>query len=340
MILTLISQGGRAEESLPTLEATPDKAALQERIKAVGQRVGQLPPGQVVIGRIVLEGNDNPEFVMSQMLILRGGYFATAVKDLSQPLTLRMHQYAPLDVKLDAKAGDIIDLGTVKMRRLVPADLVPVEGKVVLEGSDNPSQVTVTLTVSQGAVNTPTNGTEPRPRWPDAIVLRVDGSGQFQAESLSPIKYFCRMTALGYVTKEFEIELIPRDRNELGTFRLEKPRRVAMEFIVSKEGPFEPGLSRKTTVSAGTRWKALPDIYGWDLEFVQRNGKVYFKHAYGPCSIEDLGEGKLEEFLDIGDVPGQGFPEQLAVEDGHVYLVNQGHWKRKILLKAILKPPE
>jgi hypothetical protein len=67
-----------------------------------------------------------------------------------------------------------------------------------------------------------------------------------------------------------------------------------------------------------------------DLLFPQNNGKISFQAVYNPCSIADLGPGKLEDFLRV-DPPSAKFtdPRNVVPQSGHVYLLDQkalNHW--------------
>ncbi|MHC4657245.1 MAG: hypothetical protein ACYS91_19840, partial [Planctomycetota bacterium] len=91
-------------------------------------------------------------------------------------------------------------------------------------------------------------------------------------------------------------------------------------------------------IPAGTRWKAVDDIYGWDLEFKQDKGSILISYSYAPCYIWDLGSGEIEEYAD-GDESGLG--QRLLRADPasnkHVYLVHQECWKRWVLFKIFIE---
>ena len=91
-------------------------------------------------------------------------------------------------------------------------------------------------------------------------------------------------------------------------------------------------------IPAGTRWKATYDIYGWDLEFTQEEGSVSMRYSYAPCSLWDLGDGEIGQYVDIDiDVLGQELRRKPHVDNGHVYLMHQQHWKRWVLFKVFVK---
>ena len=79
--------------------------ALLQKIERDKQEVRTYKVGHVVVGRIHLEGTDDPEFIRSQMMIFEDGFFSDAVRDpaSTQPkvaITLRRdeHSGAPCHV--------------------------------------------------------------------------------------------------------------------------------------------------------------------------------------------------------------------------------------------------
>jgi hypothetical protein len=93
-------------------------------------------------------------------------------------------------------------------------------------------------------------------------------------------------------------------------------------------------------LAGGDRWKATPDISGWDLTFKQENGKILFEYFYAPCFIADLGNTDMQKFLSIDKATAKEDPRNMEVKDGHVYLLNSQTWKRHILFKIQIQQPE
>lgn len=61
---------------------------------------------------------------------------------------------------------------------------------------------------------------------------------------------------------------------------------------------------------------------GWDLEFVQTAGTVKFNYFYGPCTLADLGEGQLIDFVNTDFSTAKLDPRRVPFTSGHVYLLN------------------
>ena len=272
------------------------------------------------------------------MQILKDGYFAGATKDLFRPVGFRMHGYAPFDLRLEGRSGEVIDVGTIHMKALPKEELLTLRGKVTLAGQDNADGASVSLSVKNGPVNTPSNGTSPRPHWPAPITPEIAGSGAFVAEGFSPIEYYCTVQAPGFVEKSFSVTLESGKDLDLGEVRLERPVEITLTYLVADKPPFDPSQKHKTVLSGGDRWKVTPDIYGWDLEFKQENGDVLFNYSYSPCYLMDLGEGSFEGVLQrAAQENPQNQPRKQKVRSGHFYLMNQAHWKRWVLFEVDIK---
>lgn len=324
---------------------TPINAELRERIAKAKQKASRSKDGHVIIGRVVVEEGDDPALVKSQMEILNDGFFAGATGDPFRPVGFRMHGYAPFDLELDPKKqkvtdGNVMDVGVIQMKRLKEADFVHLKGLLTLEESGDPKTAKISMSVGNGPVNTPSNGTEGRRRWAKSTNVLVNDMGLFEQGGFSPIKYYCSISAPGYVRHGFYVDFSNKEDTFLGRIKLEKPRRATLEYIVSKDEDFDVDATKKTVQSGGERWKVTPDIYGWDVEFIQKRGKLSFTYSYGPCFMADLGEGELEDFLDIDHNAATQRPRGMEVHDGHVYLMLQKHWKRNVLFKVKLQQTE
>ncbi len=325
-----------ASPSLPTLKEAPCRNALEAKIARAQQVVGNFRTGHVVVGRVMLDGPEDPRYVKAQMEILEGGYFAGEVRSLDAPISFRMHQYAPLDVNLKSFSGEIIDIGTVHMKKLPSRDLADLKGRIELAGTKDASAASVSFTVSSGKANTPHNGTEPRRLWPTPIEAEVHANGAVSASGFSRINYYCTVSAPGYVKQSFPVSFEPDRRTvDLGTIRLERPARIALSYVVADKPPFDLSLMQQTVLSGGDRWNSTSDNYGWDLEFKQKGEDLFFNYSYSPCSMLDLGKGELKDLIKKANVADpKKNPRNQEVMDGHVYVVDQGHFKRWILFKV------
>jgi hypothetical protein len=236
------------------------------------------------------------------------------------------------------KKTDLVDVGTIHMKPLNKDKLADFTAKVELEEGGDHSQASIQLSVRNGPVNTPSGGTEGRPYWPEPIRIEVQGDGLAEASGFSPIDYWCIVKAPDYLDKSFEIKFKEGRTLDLGTITLEKPRQIELVYVVSKEPPFDMNDLKTVKIPAGTRWKAVDNIYGWDLEFKQDKGTILLNYFYAPCYIWDLGSGEIEEYAD-GDESGLGKRLLRAdpASNEHVYLVHQAHWERWILFKIFIE---
>jgi len=335
--IVLVIMGGCA---LNTIEQCPNREILEAKIAKARKAIQKREWGHVIVGRVVLDGDGEVRYVEAQMEILREGYFAGPIRDLSRPVGFRMHQYAPYDLQLERKSmkydkeRGLYDVGTIHMKPLNKGKLGDLKAQVVLEEGGDLSQASILLSVKNGPVNTPSNGTEPRRYWPEPIKIPVQDNGLAQASGFSPINYWCRVKAPDYLEKSFGINFKEGQTLDLGMTTLEKARQIELAYIVSKEPPFDPNGLKTVRIPAGTKWKAVDDIYGWDLEFKQDKGSVLMKYSYAPCYLWDLGDGEIEEYVNMGKSGlGHGLPRDWRASNEHVYLLHQAHWKRWVLFK-------
>ena len=337
--IVLVIMGGCA---LNTIEQCPNREELEAKIARAREKVQRRNTGHVIVGRVVLDGQGNVRDVHAQMEILSEGYFAGPTRDLDRPVGFRMHQYAPYDLQLkdmvkDEKT-DLVDVGTIHMKPLSKDELVGFKAQVELEESGDVSQAKIQLSVRKGPVNTPSNGTEPRRYWPDPIEIPVQEDGLAQADGFSPIDYWCSVTAPGYLKKGFAVKFTPGETLDLETIIMEKPKQIELAYIVSKEPPFNMDNLKTLRIPSGTRWKAVDDIYGWDLEFKQEKGSVLITYSYAPCYLWDLGDGQIDQYANTdGSGLGQKLRNDPPAENEHVYLVHQVMWKRWVLFKISIE---
>jgi hypothetical protein len=339
LLILLVIMGGCYSN---TIKQCPNREQLEAKIAKARKAIQKREWGHVIVGRVVLDGDGEVRYVNSQMEILPEGYFAGPTRDLVRPVGFRMHQYAPYDLQLKGmkkdKKRDLVDVGTIHMKPLNKDKLVDFKAKVALEEDGEPSQASMLLSVRNGPVNTPSNGTEPRRYWPEPIKIPVQGNGLAKASGFSPTNYWCIVKAPDYLEKSFVIEFKEGQTLDLGTITLEKPRQIELAYIVSKEPPFDMNDLKTVKIPAGTRWKAVDDIYGWDLEFKQDKGSILMKYSYAPCYLWDLGSGEIAQYVNV-DKSGliHRLPRDQRANNGHVYLVHQAHWKRWVLFKIFIE---
>jgi hypothetical protein len=337
--IVLVIMGGCDSK---TIEQCPNREELEAKIAKARERVQKRKMGHVIVGRVVLDGTGDVPDVHAQMDILPEGYFAGPTKDLVRPVGFRMHQYAPYDLQLKGmkkdKKRDLVDVGTIHMKPLSKDKLVDFKAKVALEEGGDLLQASILLSVRNGPVNTPSNGTEGRRYWPEPIKIEVQGNGLAKASGFSPINYWCIVKAPDYLKRSFEIEFKEGQTLDLGTITLEKPKQIKLAYIVSKEPPFDMNDLKTVKIPAGTRWKAVDDIYGWDLEFKQDKGSILMSYSYAPCYLWDLGSGEIEEYTDADKSGlGQKLRRDHPASNKHVYLVHQVTWKRWVLFKIFIE---
>ncbi|MEJ7595844.1 MAG: hypothetical protein WKF77_30395 [Planctomycetaceae bacterium] len=311
--------------------------ALLKKIARDKQEVQTYKIGHVVVGHVQLDGTDNAEDITAQMLILPDGFYSDAIKDLNRPISFRKVGYRPLEVMIPAGAAPdesgVIDLGTVRMERSQKSEIRTASGTISLGTGHEPSTSTVTLSIMDGRANTPHNGTEPRPKYAAPVKAVVDKSGQITATGLTEGEYYVISDCEGFVRQAKSFQVSSDKDLDLGTIRLERPLEFHVEYIVA-ENPattFNPDSLQNATFPAGTKWKSRPGRE-WDLEFLQKDGTVTFGYGYGPCTMADLGDGKLADFVTTDFSVAKLDPREVPFTSGHVYLLNHQRSLKHVVL--------
>ncbi|WP_436715885.1 hypothetical protein U8335_27160 [Roseiconus lacunae] len=274
------------------------------------------------------------------MIIVEEGFFVEVIRDLNMPIGFRHFDYKPLDFTIPNDAPQtedgIIDAGIVRMSKASSAAKGRITGKLTLEGTDDAHAARVTVTLRTPRANTPTNGTEGVGRKYRTMTIQVGRDGTLQSEPVSEGDYYIGLSANGYVSTSRQVTVQGGEDVDFGPVGLELPQKIAITYRVldTGEGTFADSEEIVKTFPAGHRWKATPDIYGWDLEFNQSGGKVVFAYSYAPCRIKDLGPGTLDKHLDALPESATDSPRGMEVTSGHVYLLNQQHWKHAVLFRA------
>ncbi|MHC5538585.1 TlpA disulfide reductase family protein [Singulisphaera rosea] len=115
---------GDADALLIDLEARGQSAVAANLAGQLSRATRELahdsprPGGQVVFGRVVVDGPDDPRVVSSPVRVLDGGYFVTVLTPKSPPLRFQLRGYEPVDVRPKGLLGSIEDLGLVELKPL------------------------------------------------------------------------------------------------------------------------------------------------------------------------------------------------------------------------------
>jgi hypothetical protein len=173
-------------------------------------------------------------------------------------------------------------------------------------------------------MNTP-NGAYPRGhRSPRPITVAVSKSGEFKATRLSPTDYSFDISAPGYLSQSGSFTLKPGETHHAETIALVRPREIAITYRVASSPPFTKARTERQTVLSGGVFHANRQDPPFALTFSQSNGKIRFRVPYVPCSLADLGPGKLDDFLgvDPASVHLNVDLGNVVAQSGHVYLLN------------------
>lgn len=206
------------------------------------------------------------------------------------------------------------------------------KGKIVLDGETAATSATSRLSMVVGPINTPSNGYAPYAS--DFVNAPVSGSGAFSESGLSPADYTLQFMAPGHVSQSQRVTLKPGETYDVGRIALERSRPIEVSYRVASSPPFGQARLDRQTVLGGGQFRANPQDYRVDLQFPQINGEIHFQALYLPCSIADLGPGKLDDFLEVDPTVAQ-FSDLRSVvpHPGHVYLLDQKSLKHWVLFE-------
>ncbi len=319
---------------------------LLQKIESDKEEVRTYKVGHVIVGRVQLEGAEDPETIQSQMVIFEDGYFSDAVADLSRPIAFRKLGYHPLDVVIPAGGSPddsgAIDLGTIRMEKCAPSEFRKAVGKIFVPEGIDPSSVQVQLHLMRGGVNTPHNGIERGQSGATPIEAQVDKSGDVSAAGLTEGEYYAMFSGDGVVRQSKRYELTPDKDLDLGTISLDKPVQIRLEYVVAEgsAGTFDPGAKETAIILGGAKWKSRRTTE-WDLEFVQSGSTIQFNSFYYPCALVDLGEGTLDDFIKTDFRQAKVDPRRVPFTSGHVYLLNhkQPRFNHVVLFRAEVQQP-
>lgn len=327
-------------QSITMQEATKHPAvheALLNKIERDKLEVKAYNVGHVIVGRLQLEDSGDPEYVRSQMMIFEQGFFSDAVRDLDRPIAFRMLGYRPVDAVIPAGAipddSGAIDIGTIRMEKCEPSEFRKATGVISVPNGTDLSLVQVQLHLSGGRANTPHNGTEPVRKHAAPVEAKIDPSGAITADGLTAGDYYVTFNGQGFVGQAKRYQVSSDQDLDLGTIQLEQPTEIRLQYIVAQNPltSFHPDRIEETKFPAGTKWKSRP-MNGWDLEFVQTAGRVSFNYSYGPCTLADLGEGQLIDFVNTDFSTAKLDPRRVPFKSGHVYLLNHQQSLRHVVL--------
>ena len=287
--------------------------------------------GHVIVGRVICAEGDDPSRVLAQMPVHSEGYFVGPVKESGRPVGFRRQGYLPAQITPSGEPGSVEYVGEVRLERMPETMRSAVRGKIVLE-----EEVTATPVVASLSLVAPFN----HPSYGDAQGhlysgnANVSRSVEFSASGLSPTDYSIYITAAGYLSQGRTFTLKPGETHNAETIALERARRLEISYRVATSPPFTKARPEQQTVLGGGQFDTNGKDNGFDLRFEQNNGKIGFQYVYAPCSIADLGPGKLDDFLGVDPTSAEfSDPRNVVPQSGHVYLLDQKHFKHWVLFK-------
>jgi len=319
--------------------------ALQKKIEQDKSEIANRKLGHAVVGRVQLEGEDDPETVMSQMVIRPGGFFSDAVADLVRPVGFRKVGYRPFNLVIppgiQPDINGLFDVGTIVMEKVPGSELRKVSGTISLEGGGSVQDVSVKLVVKNGPINTPSNGTEPGATKFTPTPAVVDANGHFEARELSSGEYYVLITKTGFVSTYPTVQVNATSDVEVPPIELKRESRVSIEFVQSSmlANEFGQNAIESSEILSGQGWNLGKDRFGDGLRFRQDGTTVQFVGTYSTSRLADLGAGQLKDFLKIDPQQNGQYPNSVPLVSGHVYLLNQPNWSHRVLFRIGVAEP-
>jgi len=338
------------EEILQSLRkvdrATGD--AFEKRVEELKQLAVKRRTGHVVIGQIQVEGKTLPVDVASQVHMFPDGYFLDAIRKPGESIGFRAHGYEPVDVTPEGP-GPIEDLGIIRMKPLSADRTGSAEGSVMIKklpGAPKLDQVDIRWTILGFPTNSLTRpGAYPRSPARTSLKSKVAADGSFSITGMVPAKYRLTVKAPNCLTQVLDVDFAEKETTKVEPILIEMNQTMNVEFAVAPECDFAKAQVEKTKFVPDLKWRASDDVpeFASDLQIRQKDGKLYMMSAYSPSRCVDLGKAELNEKRNVeaAEVPDSvpwlgddGQLLQLPIEDGHVYLIRQSHWKHWILFRA------
>lgn len=286
--------------------------------------------GHVIVGRVICGEGDDPSRVLAQMPIHSEGYFVGPVKESGRPVGFRRQGYLPAQITPSAEPGSIEYVGEVRLTRMPETMASSLLGKIVFD------DVTATPVAASLSLVAPFN----HPSYGDAQGYLYSGNAnvsrsvEFSASGLSPTDYSIYITAPGYLSQGRTFSLKPGETHSAETITLERAMRIAIFYRVATSPPFTKAHPEQQTLLGGDKFDVNPQDPYFDLQFPQKDGRISFRSVYVPCSIADLGPGKLDDFLGVDPASARfSDPPKVVPQAGHVYLLNQQHLKHWVLFR-------
>ena len=170
------------------------------------------------------------------------------------------------------------------------------------------------------------------------VRLHVEPDGRFELWGITPApaRYQFSFGAKGHVTQGRTVSVNAGETQDLGEVRLEKPRHLRVQYLLSDTPPpFRGPKLQQAQVVGGELFKADPKMEGYTFFYKQDPGEERLKFFHHPCKLARVGEGPLERFLGVDPSALQfGSPFEEQFEPGAVYLLDHSTFKHWVLFQV------
>jgi hypothetical protein len=328
------TEGSSAEQVLRELERGQDQdlpAQLRHEIATARERIDRLGGGPIILGRFILDG-ESPGGGRFQDKILRGGWFATPVRDPKGTLELRQDGFEPLSLdlaplNLTGHETEVIYVGEIRATRVHASRMASVSGRIVSpDGGILSGPVRIGPAMGPLNMHQASNVQSEYPiRGENDLRQPTDLQGRFVLGGLSPMEYLLTVSRGGSVDEVRSLPLVAGQRLDLGD--------IVLQPVIALNVDYRSGWSQDLSQERSRSAPAQGDrTFNFEIDeskpkpirvgFGQRDGSFAFE-----CSlisdVADLGPITLEAAVaKAAALPRDQFVSSKgkAVQDGHSYL--------------------
>lgn len=284
IVLTINIYGFEVSESL-------EKKIIEEKEFLLNKMKGE---GNVIVGKLIVEGGISPRKINSHTMVDKDGYFAAVLHNSRKKygLNFRFHGYEPLNIIPPKNANLVWYVGEVILKKTPINNLTSIEGSVTLNNNKDPNiDINIYLLVNTFAIWNDGGSESNQYQRSRAGTLKINNKDGFIFEDLSQIKYSLSISAENYLYKSISIDADRKKNHNLGNIILEKAPLLKIYYI----SQFEKSITKfnifdfnETTLVCNNINKFLfysdDDNSRNNLELrmnSQKDGKVKSSYSYG-----------------------------------------------------------
>lgn len=324
-------------QRLSTLRAEGDELlanCVVAKIAKARRQIAGHEGALVVVGQVSLENGELEQYVVSQMEVIRWGFFVTTVQSADKPLWFAMLGHDPKGTALDGQTRSrVMWLGETKLVQTLPQHQATLRGRVSVPKGLPLAKVSVIARACGLPVNM-VNGLADQRAFVTArkqTLVKVDSSGEFELTGLSPLTYCVFASSRGVRFTNYQVTLSPGAKAHLPGLL----QGVPVTAIRLTPGPTRRLGDAPSRVAAagppyilwhGMRWgpgRRTGQRYDV-LEVVEDDKAVRLQVLDPECNVYDLGTGPANEALLAWEkrTAFSPLPDSFVIDFAHSYLLH------------------